>query len=272
MDTARSTRPFRFGVVAARAADGADWTRIVRRLEGQGFGTLLVPDRAGMALAVGPALAAAATVTERLRIGPYVLAAGSRHPDDVVAEMATLNLLSGGRLDVGVGAGLSPTASVMQVRALLEALRADPPERFYPRPPAAPLLLAAGGPRMLALAAELADTVALATRDLSETGVSAPVAILDELGATAERLLALQLVTGPDVTPDPGAAHRLRAMFGTTVEELVAAGSPFVLDGTVTKQVDQLERLREKYGISYVTVPVESADALEPVVARLTGR
>lgn len=271
MDTTRTIRPFRFGVVAARAADGAEWSRTARRIEAQGFTTLLVPDRAGMALAVGPALAAAAAVTERLRLCPYVLAAGSRRPDDVVAEMATLNLLSDGRLDVGVGAGLAPAASVAQVRALVEALRAEPSERFYPRTTRAPLLVAAGGPRMLALAAGLADTVALASRDLSEAGVSTPVATLAELGADPELLLALQLVTGPDVVPDQGAVHRLRAMFGSSVEELVASGSPFVLDGPPPAQADRLQQLREKYGISYITVPAESADALAPVVERLTG-
>ena len=171
-----------------------------------------------------------------------------------------------------MGAGLSQPASPATVRTLLEALRADPPEQFYPRLPAPPLVVAAGAPKMLALAAELADTVALATRDLSEVGVATPVAILDALGATNERLFALQLVTGPDVTPDRGAVHRLRAMFGTTVEELVTAGSPFVLDGTVEQRADQLERLRDKYGVSYVTVPAESADALAPVVERLAGK
>jgi alkanesulfonate monooxygenase SsuD/methylene tetrahydromethanopterin reductase-like flavin-dependent oxidoreductase (luciferase family) len=271
MTTTHTVRPFRFGVVAGRAADAAAWTRVARRAEDQGFDTLLVPDRPGIVLSVVPALAAAAAVTERLRVGPYVLAAGSRTVSDVVAEMATLDLLSGGRLEVGVGAGLAPAATVTQVRALLEALRAPSPDTYPPPTKPPPLLLAAGGPRMLALAAELADTVALASRDLGESGVRGPVATLAELGVDPELLLALQTVVGPGAPPDPGTAHRLRAMFGTTVDELVAQGSPFVLAGTVPQRCDRLLRLRERYGISYVTVPEESAEAMVPVVEHLTG-
>jgi hypothetical protein len=61
-------------------------------------------------------------------------------------------------------------------------------------------------------------------------------------------------------------------MFGTTVEDLVAADSPFVLAGTVEQRCDRLLRLRERYGISYVTVPDDAAEALAPVVERLAAR
>src|SRR6476646_3835207 len=102
-----TTRPFRFGVVAARARSGADWAEQARRLEGSGYNVLLMPDRLSGVLAPAPALAAAAAVTTRLRIGTYVLAAGRHNAAQIAHDAATLDFLSGGRFELGLGTGVS---------------------------------------------------------------------------------------------------------------------------------------------------------------------
>ena len=99
--------PFRFGVVAARAASGAEWLSIARRIEALGYSTLLMPDRPGRVLAPLSALAAAATATTSLRVGTFVLANGLRNAAVLASECATLDFLSNGRFELGLGTGVS---------------------------------------------------------------------------------------------------------------------------------------------------------------------
>jgi len=100
-----SDRKFRFGVVAAGASSGQEWLDRARRLEDMGFATVVVPDGLQHTLAPFPALAAAAAATRSLRVGTYVIANDYRHPVMLAKEAATLGLLSGGRLELGLGAG-----------------------------------------------------------------------------------------------------------------------------------------------------------------------
>src|SRR5205809_3003448 len=105
-------RPFRFGVVAAQAASRTAWVTIARRVEDLGYATLLIPDRTNVgSLAPTPALAVAASVTTSLRVGSYVFCNGYRHPVLLAREAATLDLLSDGRFELGLGAGVGPAES-----------------------------------------------------------------------------------------------------------------------------------------------------------------
>src|SRR5437868_9040655 len=106
-----TTRPFRFGVVAAFARSADDWLARARRVEDLGYSTLVVPDGLRFSLAPWPALTAAATATRSLRVGPYVLDNDYRHPVLVAKDAASLDLLSGGRLEVGIGAGRPDAAA-----------------------------------------------------------------------------------------------------------------------------------------------------------------
>src|SRR5690242_7234271 len=105
-------RPFRFGVQASSSTDARSWIELARRAEDLGFSTLLVPDHLGSQLAPIPALAAAAQATTRLRVGSLVLDTSIRHPVVLAKELATLDVLSGGRLEVGLGGGRSRTDGV----------------------------------------------------------------------------------------------------------------------------------------------------------------
>lgn len=182
--------PFRFGVMASAARSPEDWVRTARRAEELGYDVLLVPDHLGSQLSPIPALTAAAVATTRLRVGSFVFANDFRHPLVLAREAATLDWLSGGRFEFGIGAGWStadyrqlglqyPRAG-LRIDRLAEALplikrllagdmvthdgtyyplgRA----RVAPRPvqnPRPPILVGGGGPRLLRLAAREADIV-----------------------------------------------------------------------------------------------------------------
>jgi len=187
----------RFGVVNESVLDGAAWLDHVRRVEDGGVDAFLVRDHFsaaayGQQLAPFSALAAAAAVTARLHVGTLVLSNDFRHPVIVAHEAATLHLLSGGRFELGLGAGwyqpeyeaagiafepprqridrLEESLSV--IGGLLGGTQVDHAGAAYrvsglsldvlPRQQGRPrLFVGAGGPRMLGVAARHADTVGL---------------------------------------------------------------------------------------------------------------
>ena len=100
-----SIRPFRFAITATRAASGAEWRAKARRIEELGYDTLLITDHLAQQLAPVPAMAAALEATTRLRVGSYVFSNDYRNPLMLAKEIATLDLLSGGRVELGLGAG-----------------------------------------------------------------------------------------------------------------------------------------------------------------------
>ena len=100
-----SRRPFRFGVQLAGPADAAGWVEQARRIEGLGYSTVTMPDHFTDQLAPMPALSAAAAATTTLRIGALVFDNDYKHPAVLAKELATQDVLSGGRVEIGLGAG-----------------------------------------------------------------------------------------------------------------------------------------------------------------------
>src|SRR5919199_968341 len=159
-------RRFRFGVVAAQAQSGDQWIEKAHRIEELGYVTLLMPDRLlGPVFSPIPALAVAAAATRSLRVGTFVLPAGWRNPVLPARECATLDFLSGGRFEPGLGAGFGdedtlragfpdegPGARVDRLAEALVTLRGmlggeeDMADLRYPPPvqqPRPPILVAA---------------------------------------------------------------------------------------------------------------------------------
>jgi len=183
-------RAFRFAVTANHARSADEWAHLARRAEELGYSALLVPDHLGQQLSPIAAIAAAAAVTTTLRIGAFVFANDFRHPLMLAREAATLDLLSNGRLELGLGAGWR-TADYRQLgmtydapgrridrlvesSGLVKRLLAGETvthagqhyrlgaARIWPRPiqqPHPPIIMGGGGPRMLRLAAREADIV-----------------------------------------------------------------------------------------------------------------
>ena len=185
-----AVQPFRFAVYTNNSDAADDWTAFARRAEELGYAALYVTDHLGRQLAPTAALAAAAAVTRTLRIGPYVWANDFRHPLIVAREAATLDRLSGGRLDFGLGAGWKRSdyrqlglpydppgtridrmiESLGVIRRLLMGEEVTHEGRFYrldrariePMPVQRPhprIMLGGGGPRMLRFAAREAQIV-----------------------------------------------------------------------------------------------------------------
>ena len=188
-------RPFRFGVSVHGSKSRAEWRDIARQAESFGYSTLLLPDHLGDQLSPIPALVAAADATSILRVGSLVFDNDFRHPVMLAKEAATLDVLSGGRLELGVGAGwLKPEyeragipferASVRIARMeeairIVKGLFADGPVDFagqhytitglegFPKPvqrPHPPLHIGGGGQRLLSVAAREADIVGFLPR------------------------------------------------------------------------------------------------------------
>src|SRR3954452_3311116 len=98
-------RQFRFGVTPGTAQSRADWEAQARKAEDLGYSTFVVADHFVNELATVPALSVAAEATRILRVGSYVFDNDFRHPAMVAKEAATLDLLSDGRFELGIGAG-----------------------------------------------------------------------------------------------------------------------------------------------------------------------
>jgi probable F420-dependent oxidoreductase len=98
-------RRFRFGIQLSTASSGSEWADAARKAEDLGYSTVFMPDHFGDQLAPVPALMAAADATTELRIGALVFDNDYKHPVVLAKELATMDVLSGGRLEVGLGAG-----------------------------------------------------------------------------------------------------------------------------------------------------------------------
>ncbi len=183
-------RAFRFGVQTSSAPTGEAWAAKARRIEELGFSTLFIPDHFGDQLSPVPAMMAAADATTTLRVGGLVLDNDYRHPVMHAKEMATLDVLSGGRAEIGLGAGWMKTdydASgiaydragvridrMIEGLAILKQAFADGAFSHtgnhytiteydaLPKPvqkPHPPILIGGGGKRVLSIAAREADIV-----------------------------------------------------------------------------------------------------------------
>jgi probable F420-dependent oxidoreductase len=288
----KAERAFRFGAVAAFARSAQEWAATARRVEELGFSTLLCPDTFGT-LAPFSALAAAAGATRTLRLGTYVLAAPYRSPGTVAWETASLDLLSDGRFELGLGAGRPDARADAQqldaafgsagerITRIEETIRAVA-ERYSasddagpgaavrgvqrPRPP---IMVACSGPRLMRLASERADIIALSVPPQStEDDLAAKAALLREIaGAGFDRLeLAVNIALVGDEIP-PYAASWL----GADPQQLVREGAITVLNGTPRAMADTLLRRRDRSAVSYITVNAMFAEQFAPVIELLTG-
>ena len=188
-------RPFRFLATAGEYPSFAELTSLARKAEAVGCSVFVLPDHLIGQYAVMPLLAMVAAATERLRVGSFVLNAGLRHPAVLAQDLATLDALSGGRVEIGLGAGwnkpeydaigipFDPVGTrirrLTEAVAILKGCFAAGPFSFAgeyytitghdgaPEPaqrPHPPIFLGGGGKRLLTLAAREAQIIGLAPR------------------------------------------------------------------------------------------------------------
>jgi probable F420-dependent oxidoreductase len=313
----RRHRPFRFGVSAYDAASRQDWLTLARRAEALGYSTLAINDHLGTQPAPITAIAAAAQVTTTLRLGCGVFANDFRHPVIFAKEAASLDVLSDGRFELGLGAGwrradyepagLSFDPPGLRVARLSEAVQilkaafGDAPVDFAgahyrvkgfelrPKPvqrPHPPLLIGGAGKRVLTLAAREANIASLTVKGTAEGGLDwesiSPAATAQKVAwvreAAGERWDRLELhlmAIFVTVTDEPRqAAATMIGDWDITnqlgSDELLA--SPHALIGPEDEIVETLLALRQRFGISYVSVFQEAMEAFAPIVARLSGQ
>ncbi len=221
-----SDRKFRFGAQCAFAGSATEWAAKARRLEDLGYATLCMPDHFDDQLAPMPALIAAAAATTTLRVGTLVLGNDYRHPLVTAKEAATVDVLSGGRFELGIGAGwmctdyeqsgivLDPPGvrierleeALTVVKGLLAGGRFSFAGRHYtvtrhpgtPLPvqrPRPPILVGGGGRRILSLAGREADIVSV-NFDLRSGSIGPHVGITGTAGATAEKVRWIREAAG----------------------------------------------------------------------------
>jgi alkanesulfonate monooxygenase SsuD/methylene tetrahydromethanopterin reductase-like flavin-dependent oxidoreductase (luciferase family) len=269
---------FRFAVQAV-PEDGEQWLGTARRAEQRGYSTLLMPD--GMRLpSPVPALALAAGATTTLHVGAFVLASPLRPPQMAASEAHTLSLLSGGRYELGIGTGRPEVAGeavellgqppttaaqrLAQVEQTIDALRVLDGEQRTP------VLMAAAGPRARALAAAKADIVTLATGAAASREQVAGM-MADVRAAAGDRASGIEFMQPIFVIGDeplPWVQRFLQADMATLIE----LESLLILRGNAREMADELERRRERLGISYLSVNAAYLDQFTPVVDLLAGR
>ena len=199
-------RPFRFGVQASSAKTRAEWVDLALRTEGQGYSCLTMPDHYDEQMAPVPALMTAANVTTTLRVGALVWDNDYKHPAVLAKELATMDVLSDGRLELGIGAGwlisdyeqmgIPYDSAKIRIDRFVEGIKvikgamAQGPFSFSgehytitgyngtPKPiqaPCPPILIGGGGKRVLSIAAREADIIGI--NATMSAGVVGPDAI-----------------------------------------------------------------------------------------------
>lgn len=292
-------RRFRFGVVAAAVGPGTAWAETVKWVENAGFSTLLSPDAYGAGSPV-PALGAAAMASTSLRLGTFVLAVPLRRPAAIAWEAATIDRLSGGRFELGVGAGRpdaareaevlgvpwgSPGERVAQVADAIREVRglfdqatasAAPGQLFAPlggfapqQRPTPPVMVAGNGPKLLKVAAEQADIVSFGlSANPTEEALAERVALTRALAGDRFDDLELNLnvfAVGDEIAP------WMTSQFGVDPSRAKDNQDVRVLNGDVDTIADVLRRRRDTFGLSYVLVNQFAAEKFAPVVELLTG-
>jgi probable F420-dependent oxidoreductase len=304
--------PFRFGVVAAQIQSRTDWISKVRKAEDLGYDALLVVDHITTSLGPLVSLAVAAEVTTKIRLGTFVLCNDFRHPAFLAKELATLDLLSEGRFEFGLGAGYLP--SDYQQSGLIQDSVGTRLERFeeaihlykklfheemvhfqgkyytvtgaqgLPRPaqrPFPPIYIGGGGKRVLSFAAREANIVGIAHKnsahgmDLANTtGEPTAQKIAWVREAAGERFNQLELSIMAFRVVVTNQRDQVAQQIGGRfgISPAQALDSMQLLIGTVDQITETLWQRRESYGLSYIVILEESLDAFAPIVARLTGK
>jgi probable F420-dependent oxidoreductase len=310
----------RFGLVSESVREGRAWLEFARQVEDAGIDSLLLRDHFsasafGQQLAPFTGLAAAAAVTTRLRVGTMVLSNDFRHPAVLAHEAASLHLISGGRFELGVGAGwyqpeyraagIPFDAAGRRISRLDESLGiirdllAGTPVRhdgeFYqidglnldvlpvPRSGRPRLLVGAGGPRMLRLAARHADIVGVLPapirdpeagedpRDRLPAAFDAKLAVLRE--AAGDRFADLEInALATFIITDrrrAGTEDLITRNGWTGIDADAVWQMPTIFIGTGDQIRADLRMRQERFGLSYLVVGQDALPAITTIISGL---
>jgi probable F420-dependent oxidoreductase len=274
-------KDFRFGIGVRSVKSAQKLRDTVQRFEDLGFDVLHVPDHLGRfgIPAPFPTMVAAAEYSKTMRVGTFVINAAFYKPAILARDAIAVDVLSEGRLDLGLGTGY--------VREEFEAAELPYPsagERvdhlrhtttyLKETAPSIPILIAGNGDRVLRIAAQHADIIGLTGGGVPEYPGHDPLAErIDFVRAAAgERFADLELniaITGvpTDSSGIPDLALTRGYAPDATEEQLLAL--PTVLTGTPRDIADTLRARRDDYGITYFTVQDYHAEYFAKVIGEL---
>jgi probable F420-dependent oxidoreductase len=269
-------KDFRFGIGLRTLRSRSQWRDAVRRVEGFGFDTLQVPDHLG-APAPLPALLSAAEVTT-MRLGTYVLNAGFYKPALLARDVAALHELTEGRLELGLGAGYAREEfEVAELPFPSAKSRVDylahMTDYLREHVPSVPIMIAGSGDRVVTLAAQRAHIVGL-TGARPNSAASDPMGDLVEFvrSAAGSRFDELELNLVITAVADEGKGIpdlSLTRRYAPTLSEEQLLELPTVLSGSPRDMADKLRRYRETYGVTYISVQQQHAEAFSKIIAEL---
>jgi len=318
-------KPFRFSWQAYDAETPEDWRRKVQTAEAQGFSAFHLADHylgPGPAasghppqdLAAVPAMAMAAEATSTLKIGCRVFCTGYRPAAVLVKEAMTIDFLSNGRLELGLGAGwiegeykamgvpydpigrridrLEETIQVAKAHragGIMNVAGKQAQAIGYegtPRPRGpVPIMIGGGSPRVLRLAGREADIASLNFNNKAGRMDSTNIAAFSSADGTMDKINWIREGAGDrfdDIEIEIGIYYgavtdNQRATAEAMAREMdmdtdAFLAFPHALVGSVDYICEELERRRELYGFSYVSILDRCVDGFAPVVERLTGK
>ena len=270
-------RKIRFGVCIRDVESPANLREVAKRYEGLGFETVSIPDHLS-AVAPFPMLAALAQASATLRIGTYVLNAGFYRPALLARDVAALDLLSAGRLELGLGAGYVreefeaaglPFLSARRRIDHLEQVAAH----LRSHHPGVSLMIAGDGDRVLSLGARQADVVGLAGgrgRAGESDPLGARVAFIQEAAGDrfADIELNLMISAAPsDSSAMPDLSFPRRHANDLTDEQIMSF--PGVVSGSPRDIAATLRDYRDRCGVTYFTVLEPFADYVAKAIGEL---
>jgi probable F420-dependent oxidoreductase len=305
-------RKIRFATQSGGQPTGEEWLARAKRLEGIGYDTLAMPDHmVGGAWSNMPALGAAAAVTTKLHLGNLVIDNDFRNPVVLAREFATLDVISNGRVEIGLGAGWFDrdyqstgipfdrgrvrVARLAEAVSLMKRLLTEDEVSFegtyyrttksecrpktvqQPRPP---ILIAAGGPKILELAGREAEIVAVippdagvrppAPDDVTVSGVRRQIDLVRK--AAGSRFGEIELSCFLDVIlTDDRDKTIAEVAEKSNVQPAQIESSVYRGIGTLDQVREHIIRVRRETGITYFCLRGPHVEELAPVVKDLSG-
>ncbi len=298
------SRRFRFGLILGShdaTRDGV--VELAHRAEASGIAVLLGTDHLGR-WATLPLLQSAAEATN-LRIGTFVLNNDLRHPAVLAQELATIDAITNGRLEIGIGAGWNrqeyaaaglpfdaPGERVTRMQATVAMLKQalgdgridHEADAAYPaihqdglptsvQRPHPPIMIGGGGPRMLRYAAREAGIIGIDPRagdptDITEAAVDRKIAWIRE--AAGDRWAQLEInIALFELDPDYHTRSGPPPPRARGISDAEMSRSPHYLVGDASEMIDTLLERRDRWGISYIALRPEHLDALTPILSVL---
>ena len=312
-----ATRPFRFAVQGGPFADPTALGEHARHVESLGYDELYSSDHIGWAAGSSDGdkidpfvpLVVAAAATERLRVGPLVLNNEFHHPALLARTAATVDLMTGGRLVLGLGTGYSADEhdwigspirpvgprvtrfgeSLAILRSLLDTGAAHIEGEHEsvrlaalgvrPAQERVPFLIGGHGRRVVGLGGRFADIFQFTGLTHAEDGSPSGAGFaLDQVTERAQWLSDAAGERDDDIERSalvqftaigPEARHASELAERFKLPEEVVEQTPFALFGSLEQVVDKIERLREQVGITHFVI--RDPDGFAPVVDALTA-